>query len=117
MLLGAVWSPCMDRTRLRRGFGAGLARREPCCGPQRYAEFCAGVVHELILALATGARAGNHEAVRLRWRVPCAKGAAHYGSALCSVGIGRCCSWCITMAEAWAVQNLPAWLIDFSVSL
>lgn len=112
-LLGAVWSPCVGPT-----LGGAIA-----LAFQGESLLRAGVVmigfalgvSTIILALGYGARAAILRRQALLRRI------AHLsrpimGGVFIFVGVAILLRW-HHLAEAWAVQNLPAWLIDFSVSL
>lgn len=112
-LLGAVWSPCIGPTLggaiALAASGAGLLRATLIM-----AAFAAGV-STLILALAYGARS----AIRRRQdalRALAARSRPIMGAVFVAVGLAL---WfgLHHRIEAWALQVMPAWLIDLSVSL
>jgi cytochrome c biogenesis protein CcdA len=113
MLLGAVWSPCIGPT-----LGAAIALAATGEGLGQAALTMTGFalgVATLILALAYGARA----AIRRRQdalRALAARSRPIMGVVFVAVGAAL---WfgLHHAVEAWAVQTMPAWLIDLSVSI
>jgi cytochrome c biogenesis protein CcdA len=107
LLLGAVWSPCIGPTL---GGAISLASQGESllrAGAIMVA-FALGV-STLILAIGYGLRA-----TALRRMAGVARPVL--GAAFILVGLAILFRL-HHMAEAWAVQNLPAWLIDLSVSI
>lgn len=112
-LLGAVWSPCVGPT-----LGAAIAMAATGESPARAAAimtaFALGL-STVMLALAYGtrraiaARAGAMRALAGRAR-------PILGAAFLGVGLML---WfhLNRIAEAWLLDHMPAWLIDFSVSI
>ncbi len=113
MLLGAVWSPCIGPTL---GGAISLASQGENLGQVALTMiiFALGV-STIIVALGYGARSvimGRQAAMR---RIA-DKSRPIMGVAFVAVGLGILFR-VHHMLEAWAIQNLPAWLIDFSVIL
>lgn len=113
MLLGAVWSPCVGPTL---GAAISLAWQGESlvrAGGIMLA-FALGV-STVILALGYGARAAilRRQSAMRRLAVIARP---LMGGVFVAVGIGLLLG-VHHMAEAWAVQHLPTWLIDLSVSL
>lgn len=110
-LLGAVWSPCIGPTL---GGAIALAGQGENLGwaTAIMTAFAMGV-STLILALAYGARrllsGGALHGLAERSR-------PIMGWVLIAVGVGLLLRL-HHMAEIWAIQNLPEWLIFFSVSI
>lgn len=112
-LLGAVWSPCIGPTL---GSAIGLASQGESLGwATAIMVFFALGVSSIILALGYGARAAiqRRQAVL---RVIAAKSRPIMGAVFVAVGAGILLR-VHHILEAWAVDVLPAWLIDLSVSL
>ena len=113
VLLGAVWSPCIGPTL---GAAIGLAAQggSLLAAGSVMAAFAAGVA-TLILGLGYGTRgllARNRaaaQALALRAR-------PIMGATFALVGLAILLNL-HKMAEAWLIDTLPAWLIDFTVSL
>jgi len=112
-LLGAVWSPCIGPTL---GGAIGLASQGEglAFAAAVMAVFGLGVA-TVMLALAYGARA-----TILRRRAAMMRLAQNarpiMGVVLLAVGLALLFKL-NHIVEAWALQTLPAWLIDLSVSL
>ena len=112
-LLGAVWSPCIGPTL---GAAIALASTGESLGLAGaiMAAFALGV-STLILGLAYGAKS----AIRRRQTV--LRGMADVAKPVMGVtfiGVGLALWFGLHHAvEGWLVQTLPAWLIDFSVSI
>ncbi|MEL7105769.1 MAG: cytochrome c biogenesis CcdA family protein [Pseudomonadota bacterium] len=110
-LLGAVWSPCIGPTL---GGAIALASQGESLGwaGAIMAAFALGV-STLILALAYGARGllsgGAMHALAERSR-------PIMGWVLIAVGVGLLLR-VHHYIEFWALENLPAWLMDLSVSI
>ncbi|NKB26282.1 MAG: cytochrome c biogenesis protein CcdA [Rhodobacteraceae bacterium] len=113
VLLGAVWSPCIGPTL---GGAISLASQGESIGwaAAIMMSFALGV-STIIIALGYGARS-----VILRrqatMRAIAGKARPIMGAVFVLVGLGILFK-VHHLAEAWAVQNLPAWLIDLSVSI
>jgi len=112
-LLGAVWSPCVGPTL---GGAISLASQGESLlrAGAIMAAFALGV-STIILALGYGARS-----VILRrqaaMRVIAEKSRPIMGAVFVAVGVAILFRL-HHVIEAWAVQALPSWLIDFSVSI
>ncbi len=112
-LLGAVWSPCIGPTL---GAAIALASTGESLGRAGaiMVAFALGV-STLILALAYGAQSViRRRQATLRALAERAKPAM--GLTFIAVGLAL---WfgLNHIIEGWLVENLPAWLIDFSVSI
>lgn len=112
-LLGAVWSPCIGPT-----LGGAIALASQGENLMRAAlimAFFALGVSTIILGLGYGARSwflrrqGMMQAIAEKSR-------PLLGAVFVLVGLGILFK-IHHLIEAWAVQNLPAWLVDLSVSL
>lgn len=113
MLLGAVWSPCIGPTL---GVAISLAWQGESlllAGGIMVA-FALGV-STVILALGYGARAAILRRQALMRRIA-QRARPVMGGVFVAVGTGLLFG-VHHMVEAWAVQTLPPWLIDLSVSL
>lgn len=112
-LLGAVWSPCIGPTL---GGAIALASQGESLGRAALIMmFFALGVSTLILALGYGARSWFMARQHLM-QVIAEKSRPLLGAVFVCVGLGILFKLHHRI-EAWAVQNLPAWLIDLSVSL
>lgn len=113
ILLGAVWSPCIGPTL---GGAISLASQGKSIGNAALIMvFFALGVSTIIVALGYGARSIIMR--RQAWmRAIAAKSRPIMGLVFIAVGLGILFKL-HHIAEAWAVQNLPAWLVDFSVIL
>lgn len=112
-LLGLVWSPCIGPTL---GGAIALASQgESLARATAIMVFFALGVSTLILALGYGARAALVRRQRLM-RALAERARPILGWVFLAVG-AMILLRVHHMIEAWAVQNLPAWLIDLSVSL
>jgi len=113
MLLGAVWSPCIGPTL---GSAIGLASQGESVARAGLImmAFALGV-STIILALGYGARSviQNRQALM---RTIAAKARPILGIVFIAVGVGLLLR-VHHIIEIWAIENLPAWLIDLSVSL
>jgi cytochrome c biogenesis protein CcdA len=112
-LLGAVWSPCIGPTL---GAAIALASTGESLGRAGaiMTAFALGV-STLVLALAYGAKSAiRRRQTLLRKLADRAKPVM--GATFVAVGLAL---WfgLHHLAEGWLVQTLPAWLIDFSVSI
>ncbi len=112
-LLGAVWSPCIGPT-LGGAIALASAGTDLARAGAIMAAFAAGV-STVILALAFGAR-GTLQRRQALLRRLAARARPTMGLAMLAVGAAL---WfgLNHRLEAWAIQALPPWLIDFSVSL
>jgi cytochrome c-type biogenesis protein len=112
-LLGAVWSPCIGPTL---GAAIALASTGESLGRAGaiMTAFALGV-STLILGLAYGAKSAIKR--RQTWlRALADRAKPVMGATFIVVGLAL---WfgLHHIAEGWLVQTLPAWLIDFSVSI
>lgn len=112
-LLGAVWSPCIGPTLGGAISLASQGKSIPWAAAIMLA-FALGV-STIILALGYGARATILRRQALMRRIA-QKSRPIMGAVFLLVGMAILFRL-HHVAEAWAVQNLPAWLNDFSVSL
>ncbi|MCT8158726.1 cytochrome c biogenesis CcdA family protein [Pseudoruegeria sp. SHC-113] len=113
MLLGAVWSPCVGPTL---GGAISLAAQgESLLWAALIMLFFAFGVSTIILLLGYGARSALVKRQALMRRIA-ERSRPVLGAVFIFVGVAILLRW-HHMAEAWAVQNLPAWLNDLSVSL
>nr|WP_035250467.1 cytochrome c biogenesis protein CcdA [Actibacterium atlanticum] len=113
LLLGAVWSPCIGPTL---GGAISLASQGESLlfAGAIMASFSLGV-STIILALGYGARAAI---MRRQAMMRSLANKARPAMGVVFVAVGLMILFKVHyMLEAWAVQNLPAWLIDFSVSI
>ncbi len=112
-LLGAVWSPCIGPTL---GAAISLASQGQSLGQAAtvMAGFAAGV-STVILALGYGLRATLARNRALMQSIA-TRARPILGAVFVAVGVAILFKL-HHIAEAWAVQTLPAWLIDLSVSL
>lgn len=113
VLLGAVWTPCIGPTL---GGAISLASQGESLGLAFWIMvFFALGVSTVILALGYGARA----AIRRRqaaMRALAGRARPILGAVFVFTGVAILMKW-HHVAEIWALDNLPAWLIDLSVSL
>jgi cytochrome c biogenesis protein CcdA len=112
-LLGAVWSPCIGPTL---GAAISLASQGESLAQAglTMAGFALGV-STVILALAYGARALLQRNRALMMGLA-TRARPIMGGIFVAVGLSILFKL-HHIAEAWAVENLPAWLVDLSVSL
>lgn len=112
-LLGAVWSPCVGPTL---GAAIGMASSGQSLGLATaiMTAFALGV-STLILALAYAAR-GTRSAWMPRLRRTAESSKPVLGLVFMAVGLGLYFGLNRPI-EAFALQHLPAWLVDFSVSI
>lgn len=113
VLLGAVWAPCIGPTL---GIAISLASQGESLARAGaiMAVFSLGV-STIILALGYGARSALQR--RQAWmRAIATKSRPILGAVFVIVGVGLLLR-VHHMLEFWAIQYLPAWLIDLSVSL
>ncbi|MBT0957623.1 cytochrome c biogenesis protein CcdA [Alphaproteobacteria bacterium KMM 3653] len=113
MLLGAVWSPCIGPTL---GGAIGLASQGQSLfwAGAIMASFAMGV-SAVILALGYGTRGIIQRRQALMRRIAAASRPI-MGVVFVAVGLAILFRL-HHMIEGWAVQNLPSWLIDLSVSI
>jgi cytochrome c biogenesis protein CcdA len=113
MLLGAVWSPCIGPT-----LGAAIAMASQGADLPRagaiMTSFALGV-STLILALSFGARGWLGRNMPLM-RSLAQRSKPILGATFVLVGVAL---WFRVnhVIDAWMIEHLPAWLIDFSVSI
>lgn len=113
LLLGAVWSPCIGPTL---GGAISLASQGESLlfAGAIMASFALGV-STIILALGYGARAAI---MRRQAMMRSLANKARPAMGIVFVAVGLMILFKVHhMLEAWAVQNLPTWLIDLSVSI
>ncbi len=113
MLLGAVWSPCIGPT-LGGAIALASQGQNLLWAGAIMAMFALGV-STIILALGYGARAAIMRRQALM-RSIAQKSRPIMGAVFITVGTGILFKF-HHIIEAWAVQNLPIWLVDLSVSL
>ncbi len=113
LLLGAVWSPCVGPTL---GGAIALASQgESLMRATAIMVFFALGVSTIIVALGYGTRAWL---MRNRARMQRLAVAARPVMGAVFVAVGTALFFNLHhMVEAWAVNALPAWLIDFSVAI
>lgn len=113
VLMGAVWSPCIGPTL---GAAIGLASQgESLLLAATIMLFFAIGVSTIILALGYGARSVIVKRQALM-RSVARKSGPFMGGVFVLVGFGILFKF-QHVVEGWAVENLPAWLIDLSVSI
>lgn len=113
MLLGAVWSPCIGPT-LGGAIGLAAAGGSLVQAGAVMVAFAAGVA-TLILALGYGARGLlMRNRARADWLAQRAK--PLMGVVLVAVGV-LILTGTHYRIEGWLLDVLPAWLVDFSVSI
>lgn len=113
MLMGAVWSPCIGPTL---GAAIGLASQgESLLLAATIMLFFALGVSTIILALGYGARSVIVKRQALM-RSVAQKSRPFMGGVFVLVGIGILFKF-QRVVEGWAVENLPDWLVDLSVSI
>ncbi len=113
MLLGAVWSPCVGPTL---GGAIGLAFKGESlwlAGGIMFA-FAMGI-STIILALGYGARSVIMKRQAMMRKVA-EKSRPIMGLVFIAIGVVILTDF-IRVIEGWLVQNLPAWLIDLSVTI
>ncbi|MCV2882011.1 cytochrome c biogenesis CcdA family protein [Actibacterium sp. XHP0104] len=113
LLLGAVWSPCIGPTL---GGAISLASQGESLGLAGaiMVSFALGV-STIILALGYGARSALQRRQALMRRIA-VKARPLMGVIFAAVGLAILFKLHL-LIEAWAVQSLPAWLIDLSVAI
>jgi len=111
-LLGAVWSPCIGPTL---GGAISLASQGESLGWATLIMigFAAGV-STIILALGYGARAAIQKR-QAAMRMMAAKARPIMGAVFVAVGVAILLKF-HHMVEIWALDTLPAWFTDLSVS-
>lgn len=113
ILLGAMWSPCIGPTL---GGAIGLASQgESLMLATAIMIFFALGVSTVVIALGYGARSVIMRRQALM-RTIAQKSRPILGIVFVAVGLGILFR-IHHVIEGWAVENLPAWLIDFSVIL
>lgn len=113
MLLGAVWSPCVGPTL---GGAIGLASQGESlwlAGGIMFA-FAMGI-STIILVLGYGARSVIMKRQAMMRKIA-EKSRPVMGLVFITVGVVILTNF-IRVIEGWMVQNLPAWLIDLSVTI
>lgn len=112
-LLGAVWSPCIGPTL---GAAISLASQGESLlrAGTTMAAFAAGVA-TIILALGYGLRSALARNRALMQRIAL-RSRPILGAAFVAVGLAILLRL-HHLAEAWAIEHLPAWLVDLSVAL
>lgn len=113
VLLGAVWSPCIGPTL---GAAIAMASAGENLGQAGaiMVAFALGV-SSLILALSYGARSWLRRNMG-RMRALAVRAKPILGATFVVIGLGlwfRVNHW----IDAWLIENLPAWLVDLSVSI
>jgi len=113
MLLGAVWSPCIGPT-LGGAISLAWQGENLILAGAIMVSFALGV-STVVLALGYGARSVILKRQAAMRRIA---GIARPLMGIVFVAVGLGILFRVHhVAEAWAVQNLPPWLIDLSVSL
>lgn len=113
VLMGAVWSPCIGPTL---GAAIGLASQGESLvwAAAIMFSFALGV-STIIVALGYGARSVIVK--RQEWmRAVAQKSRPLMGAVFIFVGVAILFELS-RYVEIWAIENLPAWLVDFSVSI
>lgn len=113
MLLGAVWSPCVGPT-LGGAIGLAFQGESLWLAGGIMLAFAMGI-STIILALGYGARSVIMKRQAMMRKIA-AKSRPVMGVVFIGVGIAILTNF-IRVIEGWMVQNLPAWLIDFSVTI
>ena len=113
LLLGAVWSPCIGPT-LGGAIALASQGQQLVWATAIMIAFAAGV-SSVVLALGYGARGLFQRNRALMQRIAERSGPV-LGGVFIAVGLAILFRL-HHLAEIWAIQTLPAWLIDFSVSL
>lgn len=113
ILLGAVWSPCIGPT-LGAAIGLASSGNGIAQAGAIMLAFSLGV-STLIIAIAYGARSALQRRQALM-RALATKSKPILGVVFLAVGLGIFFN-IHHMIDAFAIRVLPAWLIDFSVSL
>ena len=113
MLLGAVWSPCIGPTL---GAAIGLASQGGSLwvAGGTMAAFALGV-STIILALGYGAQSAIRRRQSMLRRIAAASRPV---TGLVFVAVGFAILFKLHhVVEIWALENLPVWIVDFSVSI
>lgn len=112
-LMGAVWSPCIGPTL---GAAIGLASQgESIALATAIMTFFALGVSTVLIALSYGARSVIQS--RQSWmRLVAEKSRPILGAVFLAVGLAILFHW-TKYIEIWALQIMPDWLVDLSVSL
>ena len=113
MLLGAVWSPCIGPTL---GAAIGLASQGGSLwvAGATMTAFALGV-STIILALAYGAQSAIRRRQDMLRRFAAASRPV---TGLVFVAVGFAILFKLHhVVEIWALENLPVWIVDFSVSI
>lgn len=113
MLLGAVWSPCIGPT-LGGAIGLASQGESLLLGLGIMMLFALGV-STIIVTLGYGARSAIQKRQALMRRVA-EKSRPILGGVFVAVGLGLLFR-VHHIIEAWALDRMPGWLIDFSVSI
>ncbi|WP_380055007.1 cytochrome c biogenesis CcdA family protein [Falsihalocynthiibacter sp. SS001] len=113
VLLGAVWSPCVGPT-LGGAIALASQGQNLFWAAMIMSSFALGVSTVLLL-LAYGARATLMKRQDLMRKIA-AKSRVITGAMFLLVGTAILLRVHIII-ERWALQNMPAWLVDFSVSI
>ncbi len=113
MLLGAVWSPCIGPT-LGGAISLASQGESLAWATAIMVSFALGV-STIIVALGYGARAAIQKR-QAAMRAIANKARPIMGAVFVAVGLGILFK-VHHMIEFWAIENLPTWLIDLSVSL
>jgi len=112
-LMGAVWSPCIGPTL---GAAIGLASQgQSLLFAGTIMMFFAIGVSTIIIVLGYGARSVILKRQALM-RLIAVKSRPFMGAVFVLVGVGIIFNF-QRVVEGWAVENLPAWLVDLSVAL
>ena len=113
MLLGAVWSPCVGPTL---GGAIGLASQgESLMLAFAIMVFFALGISTVILTLGYGAQSVIRQRQALMRRIA-ERSRPIVGGVFVAVGLGLLFR-IHHIIEAWALDHMPGWLIDFSVSI
>lgn len=112
-LLGAVWSPCIGPT-LGAAIGMASSGKNLILATLIMLGFASGV-STVILALAYGAR-GTLRKVMPGLRRAAERSKSVLGLVFLLIGLGLFFGW-NRPVEGFFLQHLPAWLVDFSVSI
>ncbi|UWQ14168.1 cytochrome c biogenesis CcdA family protein [Aliiroseovarius sp. M344] len=113
ILLGAVWSPCIGPT-LGGAISLASQGKSVVWAAAIMISFALGV-STIILVLGYGARSAIMRRQALMRRIA-QKSRPIMGAIFLAVGLAILFRFHHSL-EAWAVQNLPVWLVDLSVSL
>lgn len=112
-LMGAVWSPCIGPTL---GAAIGLASQGESLGWAAIIMLCFALgVSTIILTLGYGARSVIQRRQALMRRIA-EKSRPIMGAVFIFVGVAILTHF-TRQLEIWAIQIMPTWLLDLSVSL